>query len=426
MKSRNLRSTIIVVMLILFPWAGEVSAEGEGVPSFLIGIRDGTYAVCVEKSLQLLHIYNGRSLVKTIPCSTGMNPGDKQVQGDRRTPEGVYFFEKIIDGQTLPEMYGWRAYTLNYPNAVDRALGKNGNGIWIHGRKLPLEEHDTKGCVSLTNSDLQAIDPYLSPYHTPVVTIENMTTVDREQVEVEEARYRGFVRSWIDAWQGKDITAYESCYSERFSDALQGQGLEEYLTRKRRLFERYEHISIFTGGMTIVGSERYVLCYFLMDYSGDEFQSAGVKYVYLENTTDGPKIIAEEFTPLPRTPQWAETARMLEKRQADAVTAFLETWRGYWEAKDLDTMKELYLPTFPDREAYFEAKGRNLAPYSYVKVELDDVDMQRTGACWIVTARQRFSSESYEDVGVKTLRLVNTAQGLRIVHEAWEKTNENS
>ncbi|MFY9397952.1 MAG: L,D-transpeptidase family protein [Desulfomonilia bacterium] len=426
MKLSTLRSTIIGVMLFLVPLAGEASVEGEGVPSFLIGVQDGTYAVCVDKSLQLLHVYNGRSLVKTIPCSTGMNPGDKQAQGDRRTPEGIYFFERIIDGRTLPDMYGWRAYTLNYPNAVDRALGKNGNGIWIHGRKIPLEERDTKGCVSLRNSDLQSIDPYLSAYQTPIVTLNSMTTVDRGQVDADEARYRGFVLSWIDAWQGKDIEAYESCYSKRFSDTLQGLGLQEYLARKRRLFERYEHISISTHGMTIVGSERYVLSYFLLDYSGDEFQSAGVKYVYLEDTPDDPKIIAEEFLPLHRAPQWAETARELEKRQAEAVVSFLENWRGCWEAKDLDAMKDLYLPTFPDREAYFQAKDRNLAPYEYVKIELEDVDMQRKGAYWTVTARQRFSSDSYRDVGVKTLRLVNTAKGLRVIHEAWEKIDENS
>lgn len=425
MKLRISRKTIVGMMLFSLLWSGEVLGN-ERIPVPLIGVGDGIYAVCVDKSLQRLYVYNGRKQVEEIPCSTGMNPGDKQVQGDRRTPEGVYFFERIIEGQSLPETYGWRAYTLNYPNSVDRSLGKNGNGIWIHGRKLPLEDRDTKGCVSLTNRDLKVLDAYLYPYHTPVITLESMTTIDEQSLDAMESRYRGFINDWIDAWQNKDFEKYEACYSPRFYDFLLGQSRDGFLARKRAIFSRHEHISILSQGLVIVGTDSYVLCYFLMDYSGDSFQSAGVKYVYLENGSEGPRIIAEEFTPLSKAQKWQAMAEDLERRQNEEVREFLDAWRSSWEGKDLDVMKGLYLASFPEREEYFSAKAKNIAPYQSVRIVLDGMDIRRSGVYWTITANQRFASESYEDFGKKTLRLVSTSRGFRVIQEQWEKIDEDS
>lgn len=425
MNLRIFRNTIAGVIFLSFLWA-EVVSGSEEVPVSLIGIRDGTYAVCVDKSLQRLYVYNGRKQVTAIPCSTGMNPGDKKIQGDRRTPEGIYFFERIIEGHRLPDMYGWRAYTLNYPNSVDRALGKNGNGIWIHGRAIPLEPRDTKGCVSLNNSDLQALDPYLYPYHTPIITLESMVTVDEQSLDAMEALYRGFVGKWINAWQEKDIGTYRACYSSKFHDSLKNQQLDEYIAQKETTFSRYKFISIFTHGLSIVGTNNYVLCFFLMDYSGDHFQSSGVKYVYLENGSEGPKIIAEEFTPLQKAPTWAAASEEMKEQQNAAVLEFLDVWRGYWEQKDLDSMKDLYLESFPDRENYFATKQKNLDSYRSVSVDLDEVQIRRSGVYWTITAKQRFTSESYGDFGEKTLMLVSTSQGFRVVQERWEKLDENS
>jgi murein L,D-transpeptidase YafK len=425
MKVRIFRHTIVGMVLFSFLWAGEVSGD-EGVPVSLIGIRDGMYAVCVDKSLQRLYVYNGRKQVKTIPCSTGMNPGDKKIQGDRRTPEGIYFFEKIIEGQNLPDMYGWRAYTLNYPNSVDRALGKNGNGIWIHGRAVPLEARDTKGCVSLNNNDLKVLDPFLTPYHTPIITLESVVTIDEKSLDAMDALYRDFIDDWINSWQDKDIERYRTYYSTRFYDPLRNQKLEDYLQQKETTFGRYDFISISTHALSIVGTDNYVLCYFLMDFSGDYFQSSGVKYVYLENGSEGPKILAEEFTPLQKAPQWLATAEEMKGQQNASVLAFLDTWRGSWEKKDLDSMKNLYLASFPDRENFFAAKQKNLTPYQSVKVVLDEVDIQRNGVYWTITAKQRFTSDSYGDFGKKMLMLVSTSQGFRVIQESWEKLDENS
>ena len=56
--------------------------------------------------------------------------GPKLTEGDRQSPEGFYSF-----GQEQLRWQGhwFRAFTLNYPNALDQALGRTGSGILIHG-----------------------------------------------------------------------------------------------------------------------------------------------------------------------------------------------------------------------------------------------------------------------------------------------------
>ncbi len=44
--------------------------------------------IVVYKALHKLELFDGGRLVKTYPCITGLNPGDKQVEGDKKTPLG--------------------------------------------------------------------------------------------------------------------------------------------------------------------------------------------------------------------------------------------------------------------------------------------------------------------------------------------------
>ena len=45
----------------------------------------------------------------------GKEKGDKQFEGDNKTPEGIYFVNRIIDGKSLPEKYGPWFLPINFP-----------------------------------------------------------------------------------------------------------------------------------------------------------------------------------------------------------------------------------------------------------------------------------------------------------------------
>lgn len=416
---------IFIVPICLCLHAPE-SQGHDSIPVSLMGVDQGIYTVCIDKSRQKLHVYNGRDEVLVLPCSTGMNPGDKKVAGDKRTPEGIYFFKKIIPGGDLPYFYGWRAYTLNYPNPVDRSEGKNGNGIWIHGRIIPLDETDTKGCVSLVNEDLKTLSAYLKAYRTPIITLENMTYLDEKGLDALEQSYKEFISSWLDAWENKDIERYSSCYSPKFYDSQCGDDLETYIQRKKNIFEQYDYISIRTNGIRIVGSEGYVMCFFLMDFAGGSYQSTGVKFVYIENTSSAPKILAEDFIPLDDLPQWQADARDLKNSEQRSLMAFIDTWSASWESKDMTRMKDCYADSFPLKETYLERKQKNIASYKSIEVSLKDVETRRTGVHLLLRARQEFNSDCYHDVGIKELQLIRTRKGFLITQEKWEPLYEGS
>jgi len=304
-----MKRSILVLVLSLFA-AGNIWAQA--VPLPLVAVGKGDYTICVDKSEQKLYVFNGRSGVLTLNCSTGQNPGDKQSTGDKRTPEGVYFPLQIIDGTTLPPIYGWRAYVLDYPNPIDNYAGKNGHGIWIHGRNKPLDSTDTKGCVSLNNDDLKKIAPFLNPYMTPVVTLGKLN-----YVAVDDQMRRGrqcldALNNWLDAWQTKDLERLRACYAPEFVELGTGRRLEAYMKYKQGLFNRYETIRLRTTAPKIVAGERYFIASFLLEFSGGNYRSLGVKYVYLDRQDY--RIMCERFVDLNTAPVWNEMTAKLEDR----------------------------------------------------------------------------------------------------------------
>ena len=65
------------------------------------------HVILVEKSSQRLFIYQfdgDYELIATYHCATGENLGDKRASGDRKTPEGIYFFTKAVGEQYLTSL----------------------------------------------------------------------------------------------------------------------------------------------------------------------------------------------------------------------------------------------------------------------------------------------------------------------------------
>lgn len=134
--------------------------------------------VVVNKSARKLHLLEKRSPVQvrnTFPSIHGSIEGDKQVEGDLKTPEGVYF----VTGPILAPLdfieYGSQAYALNYPNPVDKLKGKTGSGIWIHSKGAPIANQVTKGCIAIDLDDIDVLGPQLVA-GTPVLVAENVVS----------------------------------------------------------------------------------------------------------------------------------------------------------------------------------------------------------------------------------------------------------
>ena len=65
----------------------------------------------VIKSCSTLYLFDDTKLIKTYCCITGSNSGDKQREGDRKTPEGHFH---IVFKNSLSKFH--LSLGLDYPN----------------------------------------------------------------------------------------------------------------------------------------------------------------------------------------------------------------------------------------------------------------------------------------------------------------------
>jgi murein L,D-transpeptidase YafK len=89
------------------------------------------------------------ALLKTYPiCRWSGELGPKIKQGDRQAPEGFY---TITPGQMNPNSQYYLAFNLGYPNAFDRAHGRTGSHLMVHG------DCSSAGCYSVTDEQITEI-----------------------------------------------------------------------------------------------------------------------------------------------------------------------------------------------------------------------------------------------------------------------------
>lgn len=113
------------------------------------------------------------AVTRQFDCIHGRLEGDKQKEGDLRTPEGVYFITHKITQKLDFMEYGPHAFNLNYPNPADRLRGKTGSGIWLHSKGQPIQGLTTRGCMAIDQHEITDLLPLLAP-GTPVVIAEHL------------------------------------------------------------------------------------------------------------------------------------------------------------------------------------------------------------------------------------------------------------
>ncbi len=89
------------------------------------------------------------ALLKTYPmCRWSGQLGPKTREGDRQVPEGFY---PITPGQMNPNSNYYLSFNVGYPNAYDRAFGRTGGSIMVHGAC------SSAGCFSMTDEQIAEI-----------------------------------------------------------------------------------------------------------------------------------------------------------------------------------------------------------------------------------------------------------------------------
>lgn len=252
-------------------------------------------AILVDKASHRLYLYRWDEnsarphLERDFYVSTGKLEGNKQISGDLKTPEGVYFITRFIPDEKLPELYGIGAFPMNYPNELDRRLGKTGYGIWLHGTERKYYSRpplDSEGCVVLPNIDLSKVDDYLQPGKTPVIVTENIEWLDEQQWSGLHDGIMQAIETWRSDWESGDVDRYLSHYADDFWSKR--ENLSSWQKRKRRIasskkYQRVElnELSLFAYPKAAAGGSEMVVANFEQRYESNNYQSVSRKRLYL-------------------------------------------------------------------------------------------------------------------------------------------------
>jgi len=206
------------------------------VPRNIVSLSlQNPYFIAVDASKSRLYWFENKSndplkpqlkLLLETYVSVGQKGIGKSREGDGRTPLGVYFVNKNLKGQPLPDLYGAGALTLNYPNALDLMRGQTGSGIWLHG--TPSEQYAraplaTDGCVVLSNPEMDRLLRLKNVEKTPVLITDKLEWVKSDQPSKDREGFKKALDQWVRDRQTSNLDGLKNIYSAQFQ--RDGKGL---------------------------------------------------------------------------------------------------------------------------------------------------------------------------------------------------------
>ncbi|GAB6042742.1 L,D-transpeptidase family protein [Endothiovibrio diazotrophicus] len=253
------------------------------------------HAVVVDLLASRLYLFendgHGLTLKRHVYATQGKNGADKQTEGDKRTPIGVYRVVRHIPDEKLPDLYGAGAFPVDYPNEWDRRLGKTGHGIWLHGNPSDTFSRPPRasdGCVTVTNADLERIQQWIDIGTTPVVIGNGIEWVEPKELARRRDHFRKVLEQWRHDWESLDSDRYLSHYSHDFSD-----GRKDYAawsSHKRRVNAEKRYIRVKLEDVSFFrypDSDPMMVVDFVQDYHSSNYSGSVKKRQFWKREADG-------------------------------------------------------------------------------------------------------------------------------------------
>jgi len=357
------------------------------------GLVRPLHVILVDKSLQRLYLYLYQPAgqverVRRFPCSTGKSEGDKVKEGDLRTPEGVYFFTKLFRDNKVT-IFGNTAYHINYPDPFDGAEGRDGNGIYLHGTNRPLGSRATNGCVVMNNSDLDFLSRRIRLHDTPIIISRRLSWLARDQFDQHRATFR------------KSLASNRSQWGRLTTNPLPA-GARLNLDQAVLLREAKRAVVLIPVS------------------SGGDF--LGWQSIYLAEYPDTAQVLARVWQPL-ISPAPVLAARAGKARRQE-VLVFLQDWVRAWESRNVDSYMAFYSKRFKaygmNYRQWRTYKSRLANKYRAIDVEIGKIDIKLRGRRALVSFRQKYFSDQFQDVGRKLLKLRQEKGAWKIWREDWK------
>ncbi len=434
--------------------------------------RSIDYVMLVEKDSQSLYVYayDGQFReLKRYRCSTGESKGSKKQSGDRKTPEGIYFFNNRFTKRDLTPIYGTRAFPTDYPNYMDRFAGKNGSAIWVHGTNKKLKERDTNGCVAMVNQDIDDLDKYIDLHHTPIIILKKIDYVHPNENDPIRISLIQFLRTLENLMMYGDSNAYFSNFNY-ISDYIPKwwQSWEEL---RKGMKSNYPESTLQYKNPILLKQDRiYVVLFDQVLSSGSVYRNtalqkiesqtflAGKKKLFIVRYKDQWRIVGEEYQtatvqtannyPLiaassnlagsPPTVSIASTASTTsaalsvlkqDKMELQSnISQMVDNWITAWKSKDSDQYGSFYDEQFQsrgkNRKQYLNYKEQLNKRYEFINISRKPLKIHfynKYKDRVKVIFEQSYQSNLYSATGRKTLILKNIDGQWKIYREYWKK-----
>lgn len=211
------------------------------VPRYVLQLNpEQKYAIVVDSQLSRLYLFrnvNGHAqYVEDYYVTLGKRGMEKTREGDEKTPIGVYHVVANLPRKKLPDFYGAGAFPIDYPNAWDKLMGRNGHGIWLHGTPSNTYSRPPRasdGCIVLANPDLESVGRYVQTGLTPVIIADEIQWSSAAAVDADRKTIAHAIDAWRSDWESRDTARYLSHYSKRFR--ANGQDYAVWAARKRKI-----------------------------------------------------------------------------------------------------------------------------------------------------------------------------------------------
>lgn len=409
----------LLVLIVLLFGAAVAAADNQTISGNIFTETGNQFTVLlVDKHTSQLHVAeikdNMPHITKNYGALYGRNNGDKLKEGDNKTPEGFYYITNYIPPEHLDRtLYGCGAYTLNYPNIMDKNKGKTGSGIWIHGRGAERNNEKTQGCVTLSNNDFSNLKAY-NLMGAPVIISGSLEFLSAEEYKKRKNKYMDIFKGFIRSWEKGDFEGFANYFDTSFR-GYGGLSAQSYLNKKKQLMKTIPKRRVIVSNVNIFKEDTSKLMYsFDQLYCADNLLSYGSKRLYLTaEKEDDYRIVAEEFTQLEMEP-------FIEKD----VISIVNKWKAVWQAKDIEKYISFYSSSFMsdtmDIKQWKAHKKGIFKNSKSIKVKLTEMKLKTVSPRKVVVSfMQEYTAGDVADRGIKTLVLSGCPGDYKIVGEEW-------
>ncbi|TXH90648.1 MAG: hypothetical protein E6Q78_02370 [Rhodoferax sp.] len=216
------------------------------VPSQFLALSTASrHAIAIDASKSRLYLFENTSAglkqIANYYITVGKAGTSKLVEGDQRTPLGVYYITSNLDPKSLKEFYGAGALPISYPNVLDSKRGKTGSGIWLHGtppNQFSRAPQASDGCVVLANPDLLHIINTVAVRTTPVVIAPQLQWVQPQKARAEAKSFEDTLNAWRTAKSSGKTDQVLKFYTQDFSSG--GKSLAQWTPTLQAEMQKFQ------------------------------------------------------------------------------------------------------------------------------------------------------------------------------------------